>query len=155
MSPFQRQSIGTCPQRGDSPRRGAAVVECALTAPLLVLAIFAAVEVGQYVNIAQAVCNASRIGARVASRQSTITTATVDTEVKDYLASNGIPRNGITVTVRNSAGVILSGATLASVTSGDRVTVTVSVQFSVVRRVSFLSSLNGASNTSKTTMRRE
>ena len=48
-------------------RRGTAVVETAVVAPLLVLAMFGMVEVGQAYNVKQSVTLASREGARAAS----------------------------------------------------------------------------------------
>lgn len=48
-------------------RRGSAVVETAVVAPLLVLSMFGMVEVGQAYNVKQSVTLASREGARAAS----------------------------------------------------------------------------------------
>ena len=138
-----------------SRRRGAAVVECALTAPILFLAVFGALEVGQYINVSQSVCNASRMGSRLAARQATTTTQTVVTKVQDYLVANGIPKAGISVSVLDSAGKKISGTDLSKIASGDRIAVQVDVQFSFVRHVSLLKSLNGAANSSTTSMRRE
>ena len=50
-----------------SLRRGTAVVETAVVAPLLVLAMFGMVEVGQAYNVKQSVTLASREGARAAA----------------------------------------------------------------------------------------
>lgn len=136
-------------------RRGTAVVECALTVPLLLLVVFGSIDVGQFINVAQAVSNASRVGARVASRNDCVSVDTVKNEVKDYLLANGIPKKSITVNLLNSSGTELSGNALGSVPSGSAVSVNVSVKFSAIRRASFLSILNNAANSSKSTMRRE
>jgi Flp pilus assembly protein TadG len=136
-------------------RRGAAVVECALTAPLLALFALGAIEVGQFINVSQSVCNASRVGARIAARLDTATTTTVTSDVEAYLSANGIPTNSVTVTLTDNAGATVSGAALASVASGESISVQVEVEFALVRSLSFLSWLDGAANTSTTTMRRE
>jgi Flp pilus assembly protein TadG len=85
MNQSNLNKIRSRPRRKSALRRGAAVVECALTAPLLALTVLGALEVGQYINVSQSVCNASRIGARLASRQDTKSTATVVSDVEDYL----------------------------------------------------------------------
>jgi Flp pilus assembly protein TadG len=131
------------------------VVECALTAPLLALFALAAIEVGQFINVSQAVCNASRIGARIAARADSTTTDTIQTDVESYLVANGIPAESVTLTVTDHTGAEVSGTALASIESGDSVSVQVDVEFALIRSLSFLSWLDGASNTSKTTMRRE
>ena len=45
-------------------RRGIATVECAIIAPFLIFLILAAVDMGQYANVYQKICDASREGAR-------------------------------------------------------------------------------------------
>jgi Flp pilus assembly protein TadG len=141
--------------RKHEQRRGAAVVECALTAPLLVLMLLGALEVGQYIHVSQSVCNASRIGARLAARQETDDVETIVSEVEDYLDANGIPPASITVTVTNEDGTSISGTGLSDVESGQSVSVQVEVEFAFIRSVNFLNHLDGASNNSITTMRRD
>ncbi len=136
-------------------RRGTAVMECALTAPLLLLVVFGSIDVGQFINVAQAVSNASRVGARVASRNDSVSVENIKNEVKDYLLASGIPKNSVTVTVLNSSGTELSAKALSAIPSGSAVSVKVNVNFSRIRRASFLMSLNDAENSSKSTMRRE
>jgi Flp pilus assembly protein TadG len=48
-------------------RNGIAAVECAIVAPLLVLLLLGAIDLGQYVNVYQKVSDASRAGARIAA----------------------------------------------------------------------------------------
>lgn len=136
-----------------SSRRGSAVIECAMTAPLLIVILFGTIDVGQFVNISQSVSNASRIGGRAASRQDTVTATAVQTKVKDYLFACGIPRDGVTVTVSNSAGQTISN--LTTVPSGSAINVRVSVSYASSRFIRFLPDLANAANTSTTTMRRE
>ena len=66
-------------------RRGAAAVECAIIAPLMTLLLLGAIDVGQFANVYQKVSDASRHGARVASRYGTTTTGQVEAAVMDYL----------------------------------------------------------------------
>jgi Flp pilus assembly protein TadG len=126
-----------------------------LTAPLLVLVVFGSLDVGQYINVSQAVSNASRMGARLAARQATTSAETVETEIEEYLAAIGVPADAVTVTVRDEDGDAVTGNGLAAIRSGDAISVQVSVDFADVRRVSFLAFLNEASNASLATMRRE
>lgn len=136
-------------------RRGAAVVECALTAPLLALLLLGALEVGQYIHVSQSVCNASRIGARLAARQDTDDVQTIVSEIEDYLDANGIPPASISVTVTDADGTTISGTGLSDVDSGQSISVQVEVEFAFIRNVHFLNHLDGASNTSITIMRRD
>lgn len=134
-------------------RRGGAVIECAFTAPLLIIILFGTLDVGQFVNISQSVSNASRMGSRTASRQDTATAAAVETKVKNYLFACGIPRNGVTVTVSNDEGQQLTN--LTTIKSGDPVKVQVSVAFASTRKIKFLPDFTSAVNASTSTMRRE
>ncbi len=77
-------------------RRGAAVVEFAVVAPVFFLLVFGIIEYGRMVMVQQLITNASREGARRAVLDGA-TTAEVNTVVSGYLTSGGI--NGATVTV--------------------------------------------------------
>lgn len=134
-------------------RRGGAVLECAFTAPLLIIILFGTLDVGQFVNISQSVSNASRMGSRTASRQDTTTAVEVETKVKDYLFACGIPRNGVTVTVTNDNDQQLTS--LTTIKSGDPVKVRVSVAYASTRKIKFLPDFTSAVNASTSTMRRE
>lgn len=138
-----------------SSRRGAAVVECALTAPLLALIFLGSMEVGQYINVSQSVCNASRIGARLAARRATSSVADVETHIEEYLDANGIPEESVSVHVIDEDGNTLEENELAAIPSGEGVSVRVEVEFALIRNIRFLNRLDGASNTSVTTMRRD
>jgi Flp pilus assembly protein TadG len=103
-------------------RRGAAVVEFAIVAPVFFLLVFGMIEYGRMVMVQQILTNASREGARYAVILDSNDTTAVQAKVTDYLQSasiNGSP----TVTVDWPAGG--SG-------SNQPVTVSVSIPFGQV-----------------------
>lgn len=104
-------------------RRGAAVVEFAIVAPVFFLLIFGMIEYGRMVMVQQILTNASREGARFAVVQSTDDTQAVQDTVTNYLTSASI---GGTPTV--SVEWPPSGGT----SSSEPVTVTVSIPFGQV-----------------------
>jgi Flp pilus assembly protein TadG len=105
-------------------RRGAAVVEFAIVAPVFFLLVFGMIEYGRMVMVQQVLTNASREGARYAVIQSTNNTTAVETKVKDYLTSAKLNASASTVTVDWPA----SGGS----GSAQPVTVTVSIPFGQV-----------------------
>ena len=102
-------------------RRGAAVVEFAVVAPLFFLLIFGIIEFGRMVMVQQVLTNASREGARRAVVESA-SSAEVETYVNDYLSNASV--TGATITITPSD--------LSSAGFGDAVTVTVSIPFDSV-----------------------
>jgi hypothetical protein len=72
-----------------SNRRGAAVVEFAVVAPIFFMLVFGMIEYGRLVQVQQVLTNASREGARVASTAGTSQTEAT-TWVNNYLQSAGI-----------------------------------------------------------------
>lgn len=102
-------------------RRGAALVEMAVVAPLLMLFVLGIIEVGRVVMVQQILTNASREGARRAVIESA-TDIEVQSLVSAYLSNTSVA--GATVTVTPSP--------LSSAGFGDSVTVSVSVPFSSV-----------------------
>lgn len=137
-------------------RRAAAAVELAIVSPLLVILLFGGIEVGQFVNAAQLVSNASREGARKASRNETLAVTEVEATVHNYLDSAaGIPSSSIAVTVVDGADVAIPNGDLTTIASGEVVSVQVTVDFSTVRWISFVGVLNGANNSTTTIARRE
>lgn len=125
-------------------RRGAAVVEFAVVAPLLFLLLFGMIEFGRMVMVQQVLTNASREGARRAVLDGA-TTASVTAAVQEYLSSGGI--GGATVTVDpdppGSAGY------------GEPVSVTVEIGFDEVSWLPAPMYLSGRQMTATTVMRRE
>lgn len=137
-------------------RRGAAAVELAVVAPFLILIVFGGIEIGQFVNCSQLASNASREGARKASRNDTLAVTEVQTTVRDYLyEAAGIPNSAVEVKVRDSAGTAIPGGNLTTIASGEVVSVQVTVQFEPVRWINFLDLLNGVANSTTTIARRE
>ena len=131
-------------------RRGAAVVEFAVVAPIFFLIIMGMIEFGRLVMVQQILTNASREGARLAvlddPREGSVVTDGVIQAVEDYLQGGSI--TGATVTVTpdppNSAGY------------GEPVTVSVEVPFDQVCWLpgSFFSR-DGKKLSASTVMRRE
>lgn len=125
-------------------RRGAAVVEFAVVAPVFIILVFGMIECGRMVMVQQVLTNASREGARCAVIVGK-TAADASDVVDDYLADANI--NGSTTTFTPS--------TLSSAAPGDTVTCNVTVPFS---NVSWLPSpfwFKSANLTGTTVMRRE
>ena len=123
-------------------RRGAAVVEFALVAPLFFTLVFGTVEYGRYVMVQQMLTNASREGARVR-----VLTASTDTDattaVSNYLTGAGITGQTTTVTKLTSASTDVPYQ------------VTVSIPFNKVSWVSAPWFLGSLTMTSTTVMRHE
>ena len=107
--------------RGPSRRRGAAVVEFAVVAPLLFLVLFTTIEGGRMIVVNQILANASREGARRAVLEQA-SAAEAQAVTAEYLTDASI--SGATVTV--------SPSSLDMLAHSDPVTVTVSVPFASV-----------------------
>ena len=125
-------------------RRGAAVVEFAMVAPLLFLLIFGLIEFGRVVMVQQVLTNGAREGARVGVLDDS-TKTDVQNTVNTYLSAAMI--TGATVTVTPDP--------LSNAGYGDAVTVTVSIPFN---KVSWLPSpmyLQTTTLSASTAMRRE
>ena len=125
-------------------RRGAAVVEFAVVAPVFIMLVFGMIEYGRMVMVQQLMVNASREGARVAVLDGA-TTSSVQSQVNTFLTNAAI--SGQTVTVNpnppSSAGY------------GAPVTVTVTIPFSSVSWLPSPMYLGGKTLTATTVMRRE
>ncbi len=143
-------------QRDTIIRRGAAAVEMALVAPFLVLIVFGSIDVGQFVNTSQTVSNASREGARKASRADTLTVLEVELTVQDYLdKSAAISPSAVRVAVVDGGGASIQGGDLTRIPSGEPVSVQVTIEFNSIRWIRFFGPLNRACNSTTTVMRRE
>lgn len=103
-------------------RRGVAIVEFAVVAPVFFLIIMGIIEVGRAVTVQQLLTNASREGARVAGNETTTSLTTVQNAVDNYLSGAGI--SGATTNV--------SPASITDVATGQPVTVTVSIPYTQV-----------------------
>lgn len=89
-------------QRRTAPRRGAAAVELAVLAPILVFFLLGLWEIGRIVHLQQIVANAAREGARQAAAGKK-TKAQIQDVVLDYLDNAGLritdPAGSVNVTV--------------------------------------------------------
>jgi Flp pilus assembly protein TadG len=112
--------------------RGAAIIEVAITLPLLLLISVATFEFGRAFQTWQVLTNAAREGARLAIIAGS-TDGGVITRVQDYLTSGAVP-NPDTATVVIDRTVVLSGST-GTATS---VTVTYPFEFIVLQPVAQL-----------------
>jgi Flp pilus assembly protein TadG len=135
---------GRCAGWAARRRRGSAVVEFAVVAPVFFLFIFGMIEYGRMVMVQQILTNAAREGARVGILDNS-TQGDVTTAVDRYLTAANI--NGSTTTIAPNPP--------SSATAGNPVSVTVSVGFN---QVSWLPSpffLGGTTLSYTATMRRE
>lgn len=121
--------------RSTRGRRGAAVIEFAVVAPLLFLLILGMFEVGRYINVGEMATAASRYGAREASVAGA-NVATVQQRTKDYLQASGVKSTAATVTIQNEAtagsGTFTNTSNLSTVPVGAAVRISVQVNFSQV-----------------------
>ena len=125
-------------------RRGAAVVEFAVVAPLFMLLVFGMIEYGRMVMVQQLLTNASREGARRAVLEG-VTNLDVETTVDDYLSNASV--SGATVSVTSSPPVPPDYA--------DSMTVTVQIPFSEVSWLPSPMFLGSQQMAASTTMRQE
>lgn len=129
-------------------RSGAALVEFALVAPLLLLVMIGMIEVGRGIMVTEILGHAARIGARTGAI-STGTSSSVTTTVNDLMS--GASLSGHTLEVRVN-GVV---SNLSTAKTGDEITVAVSIPYSNVTWVGNPRFLDGKSLRGQCTMRRE
>jgi Flp pilus assembly protein TadG len=127
------------------PRRrsGAAAVEFALVAPLLVLLVLGMIEFGRMIMVEQILTNAAREGARKAVLPG-VTQAQVETAIDDYLKNSSV--KGQSRTVSPNPG---------SATGGTSITVTVSVPYNSVTWLPVSRFLSGKTLSASVIMRKE
>src|ERR1043165_5267669 len=90
-------------------RRGAAVAEFAIVAPVFFMMVIGFIEFGRALMVQQVLINASRVGARMASTTGATTTA-VQTAVQSYTTGVAVP--GVTVTVSPDPASAPAGSTI-------------------------------------------
>ena len=140
-------------------RRGSAAVEAAIILPILVLITLMAVDISQYINVSQSITNASREGARVASRNATDDVAEVHSAVRDYFSRLYPDMTteeldvALQVQVQNTEQVNITD--LATIRSGQPISVVVSFDFRKVRWLGGLQYWSGDSNQKTSYCRRE
>ncbi|MEM8866054.1 MAG: TadE/TadG family type IV pilus assembly protein [Planctomycetota bacterium] len=132
-------------RRPSTPRRrGAAVVEFAIVAPVFFLVMLGMIEFGRMAMVQQVITNAAREGARIAVLDNS-TKARVTNKVKDYLKSSNI----------TSATINVTPDPPSSAAYDESVTVTVSVPFNDVSWLPAPFFFGGKSLQAESVMRRE
>jgi Flp pilus assembly protein TadG len=98
------------PQSAIRDRRGAVAVEFAIVAPVLVAIMFGMIQYGKAFEMQTQLQNAAREGARFASMDHTGMLSAGQTsnqklvqEVKNFMATHGVDKNDVTVTVKDHA----------------------------------------------------
>ncbi len=107
--------------RARGHRRGVAVTEFAVVAPVFILFVFGLLECGRMVMVQQVLTNASREGARRAVLEGA-TQSEVETQVATYLSNCSV----------SGATVNCAPSNLSTAGFGDSVTVTVTIPFDSV-----------------------
>jgi len=113
--------------RARNERRGAAVVEFAVVAPVLFLLIFGLIEFSRMVMIKEVMADAAQLGCRKAALATTTSTSQVEAEIQGYLASVILNPSG-----SDAVNVAVSPSGLSGLNSGTPISVTVDVDFSAV-----------------------
>ncbi len=150
------------PKTQTGPRRGLAAVEAALVLPLLILVTFGAVDLAQYINLSQMLSNASREGARIASRNSTVNVKEVEDTICNYL-SDAMPQlsseqvaNATSIEIKGLKGRSqITGDEMTNIDSGDPISIFVEFDFASIRWIGGLAYWGGDTKTSHTICRRE
>lgn len=130
--------------RRSHDRRGTALVEFAMVAPVFFLFMVGAIEFGRAIMVQEVLTDASREGARVGILDGSQTTD-VDNAVNAYLTAMSVTGATISVSPTNPG----------TQPSGTQVTVTVSVPYNAVSWVPAPWFLGGATLTASTVMQRQ
>lgn len=125
-------------------RRGTAVVEFAVIAPIFLLLVFGIIEFGRLVNVQSVVTNAAREGARVGVLDGT-TNDEIENRIDAYLSGSGVSGQTVTVTTLPPDGS----------DSAERVSVSVSIPFDQVSWIPTPMFIKNYTLSSTTVMRRE
>jgi len=141
-----RETFRTLPSgwRRNKRRKGAAVVEFAVVAPVLILLLLGMIECGRMIMVQQALTTAVREGARTAIVEGASASSAIDA-AESFLAGAGITGGKITVTPSNTA----------TAAHGQPITVAVVVPFAKVSWLPHPLFLGNAELSSTATMRRE
>jgi Flp pilus assembly protein TadG len=111
-------------------QRGAALIETAITIPIILLISVGIFEFGRAYQTWQVLTNAAREGARVAILADK-TDADVTSAVRSYMQAGGLPRYG-------TAGVVIDRSVALGANTGSRITVNYPFQFIVLNGVARL-----------------
>jgi len=123
---------------------GAAMIEFALVAPLMILFTLGIIEMGRMTMVKQVLTNISREGARMASLPEA-TSANVQSQVQQLLVGSNI--NGATITLNPNS--------ISTASSGSLVTVSITVEAEDISWLSTPLFMAGKSVSASTAMRRE
>jgi Flp pilus assembly protein TadG len=113
--------------------RGAALIEAAVTIPIILLISVGIFEFGRAYQTWQVLTNAAREGARVAVIEGT-SDAQITAAVRGYLTIGGIPGAGTTM-VSIDHNVALASSIPGAPSSGSRITVNYPFEFIVLNPV--------------------
>ena len=156
-----KTTVNRTRSRRKHARSGTAAVECAIVAPLLTLLVLGAIDLGQYADVYQKISDASREGARVASRYDTTSTSQVQAAVMGYLedvspdASPSTLAEAAQVTLSDGLGNPIPYGDLSQIPTGSQINVQVTLQYDPVRWIPGFNGLNGKVLEATTVMRRE
>lgn len=131
-------------KRSGSQRKGAALVEMAFVAPLMIVLTMGMMEFGRVIMVQQVLSNLSREGARLASLPEA-TAALVTSEIEQQLV-------GLSVV---GGSVDISPSDISNLESGTPITVTLSVPAANISWVPNPVYTSTATLSAHTTMRRE
>lgn len=84
--------------------RGAAIVEFAVVAPVLIAILMGIIEYGYVFLVQQTLTNAAREGARIAVLQSTTSDDPINARIAEIMAAAGIDGYTVTLTHADPAG---------------------------------------------------
>ena len=141
--PRKMQSRKRCRCVRSKHRIGAALVEFALVAPLMILFTMGLIDIGRMTMVKQLLVNASREGARQASLPFA-TSESVQADTLQMLTNSGV-----------TGSVSISPSSLSAATAGSTVTVTVSADANSVSWMGSSMFMFGKNITAATSMRRE
>ena len=147
----RRRLAGLCRSRRKQ-RQGVAAVEFAVVAPLFLLFVLGLLEYGRMVMVYQVLSNASRVGARIAVLEETSESG-VRSQVTEYLTKAGVSAGTVTPWAEDQTTG--EAKNFADLVQGDRVGVTISLQFDDVSWLPSPMFLGGKNLTATTQMRRE
>ena len=125
--------------------------------PLIALILLGSIDVGQSVYVAQVVNEASREGARQASRFDTTSEDVVRATVRNFVRESfsGITDGSVQVNFSAAAGNAVPNGDLSALTSGAPITVQVVLDYDAVRWTPGFVGLGGRTIETTTIMRRE
>lgn len=129
--------------KNKSAKKGAALVEFALVAPLLVLFTMGLIDIGRMTMVKQLLINASREGARSATLPNA-TSEKIVSQVEQMLTNSGV-----------TGSVTLSPDQLTAASPGSTIKVTVSATANSVSWIGTSLFMSGKTLTASTSMRRE